>query len=531
MTAEKLEKLDRRVERIENQIEVHSKSGPTRRAAIAGLTGLSIAGIAADSATAQQSPWDDTDGDSLLELPNYKGIDVTETRTNFASISDSIHVPPDYGGATGIGEAFNNARADFGVNTLYNVSPGDYVQDSETFDLTGVRSGNIALNLKGVRIEQRLPVSIDCTGSHSSLTISGGNIRGDTQSDIDCGLLLARDSTNNAAGKHNITGLRISGRYDTAALYNVTSETNQYFGCEFEAKIGGNFGADGTAGVHISGENNGRVTSPHSTIVSDTDSTATTGGNQFYSGSIRGHTGIRLEVGNQNPIKHTAFYSVYGGGVDEWVFLDLQEEKEMMDIAFENCWVADDLPQYIFRASSQSNTTLIHQFAIRGGRYHCTGGSGANCIEFSNRNVELRNPDIEPSTSWNQESGMNIGDVTFGRVSYDDSTLSVESADRCTLMATNPQSISISGTVNNVLKKGTRSPEIIQADTSKQTRMSLSGFGTDLTGDLSKITPDYDGQVRRDDGTNFTTGEYAFADLSTGVWRAFNDPGADTVQY
>ena len=56
------------------------------------------------------------------------------------------------------------------------------------------------------------------------------------------------------------------------------------------------------------------------------------------------------------------------------------------------------------------------------------------------------------------------------------------------------------------------------------------GFGTSQR-KLANTVPDRPNEVRADDGTNFVESEYAFADTTAGVWRAFSDPANNTVAY
>lgn len=98
---------------------------------------------------------------------------------------------------------------------------------------------------------------------------------------------------------------------------------------------------------------------------------------------------------------------------------------------------------------------------------------------------------------------------------------------------------------NNVISSG----NIDEQDTSNNNHIwnnrvtgSITKVGADTTvknnigvpeptQDLSTKTPGWDGQTARDDGTNFTAGEYAYADTTNLVWRAFSDPANLTVAY
>jgi hypothetical protein len=307
--------------------------------------------------------------------------------------SDTVRVSIERYGGSDIGAAFNNAREEHGFRGVhYVIDPGNY--DLRTpIDLTGIRGfetdgaggAGVTLDLQGVVLTQRTPIGIDMTGSHNSITVLGGKIWGDlpkNQRDVQVGVLQSRaGDSRNPSGIHQFFGLHVSGVYEVAPLYNVSSESNGYFSCQFFNKRFGNWGPEGSYGVYVGGDNPAGVESPHDEIGVYRTTTQT---NAFLKCNIRGHTGVRLRPSPGNPIRITRFYACYGDSASRWVLFDLEHDKDLATVSFRDCQVTDGNSVHAFEATKTPAKRTIRLLSITGGWYHTTeeaimcGGEGRN---------------------------------------------------------------------------------------------------------------------------------------------------------
>lgn len=140
MALEKLDGLERRVveleERnraLEEQLEEGRSLGLSRRQLFTLLGGGALFGAASQPAAAESSPWADSDGDGLLETPNYDGIEVATTNTAELSISGWNWVDMVDAGAdpTGVEDTSPIITAELTDNTTLVFPDGTYHMGSQ----------------------------------------------------------------------------------------------------------------------------------------------------------------------------------------------------------------------------------------------------------------------------------------------------------------------------------------------------------------------------------------------------------------
>ncbi len=112
-------------------------------------------------------------------------------------------------------------------NANYNIA--------KTLNFTGVPSKNFCLDFsQGARFYAQTdnkPV-MDFT-STIGVVINNGLIIGDNIKAPNVGILFARTTGGDNCGEHAFYNTRFSGKYNVACLYNLGSEVNRFYGCEF----------------------------------------------------------------------------------------------------------------------------------------------------------------------------------------------------------------------------------------------------------------------------------------------------------
>jgi hypothetical protein len=402
-----------------------------------------------------------------------------------------VRVSTDRYGGGDIGAAFNNAREEHGVYGIrYTLERGFHDLDT-TMNLTGMSSWDeqkgakgINLDMRGVQLEQHCPIGIDMTGSHNAVQIWGGRIWGGHQSDVDIGLLLSREVDGGNGSRNEFYGLKINGQYNIAPLYNVSTETNDFFACEFANKRFGNLGGAGF-GVSISGDNPNGVESPYTDIDA---STYTTGGNKFFGGVIRGHDAVRLRSGRGNPVRLTKFYGTYMGSEDAIIKFDMENEKPMDNIVFRDCWVGDATTNHIFKATPTDSERVIRDLVVDGGRFALGPEAETPEILFGgDRKVRLERAHIRPNVQWLRNSGFVLHSAVDSNIQANIDTFRVDGElARTTIGANTIDGIDRNGAVSRSrligLKGGRR--QLIDDSNSITTRFNRQGlprFGSNTT--------------------------------------------------
>lgn len=103
-------------------------------------------------------------------------------------------------------------------------------------------------------------VAVDMSGAYGCRVL-GLEIWGDETNTPDIGLLCARDSAGNSAGKHRFIGTKIMGEWDQYGYVNYGSEVNRWTNCEFRNNHAGSLGS-----IYLTGSNALGAASPNITI-------------------------------------------------------------------------------------------------------------------------------------------------------------------------------------------------------------------------------------------------------------------------
>lgn len=343
------------------------------------------------------------------ELEKFLADGVPEVQT--AETLTEVHVSTETFSGSDIGAAFNNARSKFGTTGVrYTFENGDH-DLTTALDLTGITGidAYVELDLRGTVLTEKDTIGMDLTGSHDSITVRGGRLRADPNSDVDVGVLLARDDSS-SSGNHRFYGTEVVGRYDIAPMYNVSSEVNDFYGCKFSNIEAGAFGPAGSRGVQISGDNPDGVSSPYASI--DGAVNATTQDNRFFGGQIDGDIAVQLRSAAINVVRDVHLKSVIMGASTAGVRWDLANSG-VDRFVMEDCRISDQVPTEAFGFISANAGRVAEGFKLVGG----VVDSGTTDIAFgtSSDGINLIEPTIL-NVNWLQGNGINVGDLRGGDI-------------------------------------------------------------------------------------------------------------------
>lgn len=186
-------------------------------------------------------------------------------------------------GAT-IGDQWN-AMVDScrGLGPTHFYATGTYL-GSGAFDLTQFTDCEFDFTGLDVTFGDGYSSAIDMTGSNNCL-VFGGHFRGKTSTTTKVGLLLSRDQATNPASpspaaRHSFFHVTFEGHWATAALYNIGSEVNHFFGGRFQ-----NQHATGKYVAYLTTQNNDSITSPFGVTPGNGTPTNTTASGQEFFGT------------------------------------------------------------------------------------------------------------------------------------------------------------------------------------------------------------------------------------------------------
>jgi len=543
MGSEPDDDLEDRVERLEEQL---SKTMPSRRQLLAGAGTLGVGALlgggagsaaAADGTTdesvgavgAQGSSVDvyldqllDESGDEVLNVDDSGTANATGRGWEFDSINtedsnSTINVAPGVQGESDIGGAFNAARQEHGERSVvYNLEPGEYTATT-SFDLTGIRADDkVTLDMRGATINQDVPVLLDLTGSHNAVRIVGGTVFARAGSSAQVGLLLGRASDDLSAGNNNFIDVRFAGDFSEACVWNVASEVNTFVSCHLSTKIGGvdAFNVAGARAMIIS-HTSGPVTSPYADLVGSSQVTATQ--NRIFGGTLVGHTGLELRPSTDCPVQSVTINGAFAGAVDEAVLFNYVDGGEIKEVALRDLRITDNIPKSAVEDNVPSGTGSADGLLISGGKINSEN------IDIALGNVDVTRAAIDRNTIWMSENGLVFNnliesDVTLAGIQditaneFEECRIGVQKESRATGTLTRSEIIE--------LRDGRR----ILNSGGGEFRKRGTYFGTNSKQDLSAVTGNFEGELRRDDGSNFDTGEYARWEPGAGEWVALSDP-------
>lgn len=446
--------------------------------------------------------------------------------------NNTINVSPDIQGDSDVGAAFNTARTEYipdetgEYGVTFNIVPGVY-DVTTTFDMTnldppGSEENTVTIDARGVFFRQQVNQLFDLTGANH-IRWFGGRIDEEDGGSSDLAFLLARSDQHTPSTNHKFYGVFIQGKYQVASVYNVTSERNDWFGCNIQNKSGSNFGPSGSAAVVIACDNPDNVSSQYTTI----DPKATANMTRFHGGSIFGNTGVHIRPAGGSVPNDTMFYGVYFEASSESCLVDLSQGDDQNGLHFLNCRGSDSTPdRFIDTVSPNSGTATIDGLTIRGGAYI----SSTDDILLRS-GVDLKNANIKRDVRWTNNNGIRLlGTTSFSTIEVpDNQTITLESVSDSIIRADSDSEITYNSNPTRVMEYGNQQGKLRLKAGGDTLTIGPRGAGTDRTYNLSNQTGDYDGQMKRDDGTNLTAGEYAYWDAANSLWRAFSDPANSTV--
>ena len=158
---------------------------------------------------------DGTNGDILKYDRSADELNAEKSfATDRVTTNDRVAFPADYGGASDVGEAFNNARTEYGIGGVIYEFPAGAHNLSTATNFTQINGADerVAIDLRGtiLNIQSGLSVAMDAIGSQDGLTIWGGKINGGNNNP-DVGLLVGdADRRERTSGSTGLTSSAIT---------------------------------------------------------------------------------------------------------------------------------------------------------------------------------------------------------------------------------------------------------------------------------------------------------------------------------
>jgi hypothetical protein len=421
-----------------------------------------------------------------------------------------------------VGARFNAALNRHPDARAFVVPPGRY-QLRTPLDCTSNRGFDGGhLYLQGVELVGRTDGEpmIDCTGSRA-MVLWGGRLTGADRSTPSVGVLQARDESARVASMHKLIATRITGAFETAAIYNYAAEECTYSSTWLSNGIGDTY--VGTV------DNRDSVGSAYVTIAT---------GRQSNNGHHFNDAAWFACIGNDDESAAIVAQGVDSLNVDQAFIASncragvLIEGTERFPgpTSITNTRFHAGPNEYIRDADRQYRPIDSAEMGMDAS-VRIDGPGGIGNLEIHNCVLQADGPVVS------QASGTSIRGFGYTRNTYG-SRPGIYDTDAPVLhhvenLEVRHDPITFGGDTTMAL--GTvAGPGVIYS-----TDVTWDAVGPDVwvngvhaaTQDLAGVEPSFAGERRRDDGSNFAPGEPAYADPANGVWRATSDPAEKTASY